>query len=456
MNSSSARLVSQPPSFFSSQVLWWLLFLFLPAAFLIGGVGWTLYYQELTNEDALAEQSGKHRVDLCIDIIHRELKSVESDLLYLSDQAALHNFLSGREDSRLELQDEYVLFCRRRGVYDQIRFLDSTGRERIRVNSNNGRPAFISENELQAKAEHCYFAQTMLLDRGQVFVSPFDLNVEYGEVERPLKPTIRFATPVYDRQGAERGILILNYLGAGLIEKLTELSPANRREVWLLNREGFYLSGPNPDDEWGFMFGHDRTFASQFPAEWQRLVSDENSQFRTQHGLFTVRALSPKEVDAPGEHGNTSSRDAQLIVVAHTAPEVLEVRTARLFRGLLLLFAVLLFVLFFLTWYLAYIAALREVHQQELAATAARLRDLSARLFTAQEDERRRVSRDLHDELGQLVTSITLDLQRAAQSNESTRRDEWIARVYKVPVSFWSTSMNFPLAYDRLSSTIWG
>ena len=26
------------------------------------------------------------------------------------------------------------------------------------------------------------------------------------------------------------------------------------------------------------------------------------------------------------------------------------------------------------------------------------------------------------------MTSITLDLQRAAQSNESTRRDEWIAR----------------------------
>src|SRR6202011_612885 len=103
------------------------------------------------------------------------------DLLYLANQAVLRSFLAARAKSRQELQDEYVLFCRQRGVYDQIRYLDTTGHERVRINYNDGRCAVVSESELQAKAGRYYFAQAMLLDRGEVFVSPFDLNVEHDQ-----------------------------------------------------------------------------------------------------------------------------------------------------------------------------------------------------------------------------------------------------------------------------------
>jgi len=48
--------------------------------------------------------------------------------------------------------------------------------------------------------------------------------------------------------------------------------------------------------------------------------------------------------------------------------------------------------------------------------------------MTAQEEERRGISRDLHDELGQVVTSVTLDLQRAAQAAEVAKKDELIER----------------------------
>ncbi len=81
-----------------------------------------------------------------------------------------------------------------------------------------------------------------------------------------------------------------------------------------------------------------------------------------------------------------------------------------------------------LAWYLAYAAVLRRDHERHLAESAAQMRSLSAQLLTAQEDERRNVSRDLHDELGQVVTSITLDLQRAAQAGDRDRKDELIGR----------------------------
>lgn len=53
-------------------------------------------------------------------------------------------------------------------------------------------------------------------------------------------------------------------------------------------------------------------------------------------------------------------------------------------------------------------AEVRERRRAEVART-----DLLRRLATAQEDERRRVARDLHDQLGQQLTALTLGLQAA-------------------------------------------
>jgi signal transduction histidine kinase len=401
-----------------------MLAVFLPVAVLAGGVVLAIYRHDLAGEEALYEQGSRHRVDLHADIITRELKSVESDLLYLADQAVLRGFLAGGPAGRKELENEYLLFCRQRGVYDQIRYLDAVGREEVRINYNNGRPAVVPEAELQPKAGRYYFAQTMRLARGQIFVSPFDLNVEHDTIERPLKPVIRFGTPVFDRGGVKRGILILNFLGANLIAKLAEGSVGFVGSVWLLNGEGFYLHGPAAADEWGFMLGHDRTFASHFPEEWPHLAGERRGQFRTDRGLFTVRALSLR-AEAP------RANSADLSIVAHVPPSVLDSRANLLLGRLLLLYGVALVLVFVLAWYLANTGVLRRDHERDLAESAARLRTLSSRLLTAQEDERRNIARDLHDELGQVVTTVTLDLQRAAQAGDPPRKDELIGRALR-------------------------
>jgi signal transduction histidine kinase len=425
-------------SIFSPRVLRRALLIFLPAALLTGSVVLALYLQDVASEHALYEQAGAHLVDLHADIIDRELNSVKSDLLYLANQAVLRDYLSRAGNDRHELEDEYALFSRQKAIYDQIRYLDASGNERIRVNYDKPNPVIVPDAELQPKGDRYYFTQTMQLARGEVFVSPLDLNIENKEIERPLKPVIRFATPVFDKDGAKRGVLILNYLGGALIDKLARVSVGFPGQSLLVNPTGYFLRGPTPEDEWGFMLGHERTFATYHPEEWERMAALSRGQFETKAGLFTFHSLSPRLLSPAGRepprstpasaHADPDAGDAGMIVISHIPTSVLDGQANQLLGRLLLLYAVVLLLLLVLASYLGHAGALRRSHEQQLAESEGRLRTLSTRLMTAQEEERRSLSRDLHDELGQVVTAVSLDLQRAAQAGSADKKDELIGR----------------------------
>ena len=406
--------------------------IFLPLSLVTGWVVLVLYQKDVANERSLHEQAGAHLVDLLGNIITSELKTAESDLLYLANQIPLRSYLEAakgkQEELQKELQNEYLLFSKQRGVYDQIRYLDASGQEKIRINYNDGKPA--PAKELQNKADRYYFWRSMRLERGQVFISPFDLNQEHGKIEEPHKPTIRFCTPVFEGKTV-RGVLVLNYLGAGLLDKLAQVSKTFPGRVLLLNYDGFFLRGPSEEDEWGFNLGHKRSFATYYPEEWKRLIQVGSGQFQTERGLFSVRGIFPggdlKAVSG-WRTGDPDAGDPSLKVVSFTPAEVLDRRSTLLLQRLLLLYGVILVVNLALAWYLAYAGAVRQKHERQLADSEARLRSLSTKLLTAQEDERRSLSRDLHDALGQVVTAVSLDLRRASQTLEVEKKNELVGR----------------------------
>src|SRR5579862_9653173 len=54
--------------------------------------------------------------------------------------------------------------------------------------------------------------------------------------------------------------------------------------------------------------------------------------------------------------------------------------------------------------------ALAEELESKVQSRTLQLRELSARLLEAQDEERRRIARDLHDSVGQVVTALSLSL----------------------------------------------
>ena len=214
---------------------------------------------------------------------------------YLSEQENLIEILSGREPHNHDhLEKDWIVFSKAKRIYDQVRWLDSSGQERVRVDFKNGRPVGVPRERLQNKGKRYYFTDTVDLHRGQVFISPLDLNVERGEIEVPWKPMIRVGTPVFDRDSSKKGIVLVNYFGHVLLEEFRSAINDHGSRLWLMNRDGYWLKGPSTDLEWGFMFQRpDKSMSKHHPDAWKRIRDEEHGQFKDDHGLWTFSTVYP-------------------------------------------------------------------------------------------------------------------------------------------------------------------
>jgi len=259
-------------------------------------IGAYLNYEQLRDEKNVLEIQAIDSLDGQAEQILSEFTHIVSDLLFLAENNELQAFLDTNHPiQQNKLVKEYYFFSRRKKLYDQIRFLDDIGMEKARVNFNAGHPAIVPPERLQNKGKRYYFKDAFFLNQEEIFVSPLDLNIEQGQIERPLKPMIRFGTPIFDKTGHKRGIVLLNYLGTRLLKKLADRAANASSDIMLLNKKGYWLKSPVLEDEWGFMYpnSNHKTFGNRYPKEWQTITQTETGQFYTRNGLFTFITIYP-------------------------------------------------------------------------------------------------------------------------------------------------------------------
>jgi PAS domain S-box-containing protein len=254
---------------------------------------------ESANNLSLLQAEQQHLIDLADAAIRQEMDSVLSDLRYLSQHNELRNYLiQANPRNRLDLAWEYLGLARQKRIYDQIRFIGLNGMEEVRINLNDGQPVIVADADLQDKHERYYFEETQWLSPGQIYVSRFDLNMEHGVVSEPHKPVIRFSIPVADDQGLIRGMVVLNYLGQRLRDRLLALQ-GRAGKVWLLDAEGYWLIGPAPEDEWGFMFPQrsQHRLAKLFPQLWQQMEAEASGVHHGASSWIRFARVFPLRMD---------------------------------------------------------------------------------------------------------------------------------------------------------------
>jgi diguanylate cyclase (GGDEF)-like protein/PAS domain S-box-containing protein len=265
---------------------------FLPvAAVLVGGA---LSYGYMEWQSRLTELYSQEytRAKLGSAALANSIEPVTRDLMYLARHSALRSAVDQPTRQNLaHLEEDFSSFAGAKQLYDQIRWIDETGMEKVRIDLRQGKAEVIAQDKLQNKAQRYYFTDTFKLNPGEVFISPVDLNIEQDKIELPLKPMIRFATPVANQQGTKRGMVILNYYGNVMLQAFAK---ASSEHGMLINKAGYWLKSPDAADEWGFMLKRpELSMAVRSPEAWQALISADSGQVTLDDGLWTWETVYP-------------------------------------------------------------------------------------------------------------------------------------------------------------------
>lgn len=253
------------------------------------------------------------------DAVTLRLNEVAIHICALARQNELQTYVAdGDVAAATGIAAEYLALVQNSNLYDQIRLLDSTGMELVRVNGNSGYPYVVGRTDLQDKSDRYYFEDTIAIEPNEIYISPLDLNVEFGEIEIPHNPVIRISTPIFDDEEEVNGIVVVNFLLNSMLERVVGSGTASAGDPFMLNAEGYWLVSSDPAKEWGFMFP-DRFYQRMsvlYPDEWHEMIVQDHNQIRTENGLFTYDSYYPL-ADFGNCHDSTSfiSRQYQEIGV---------------------------------------------------------------------------------------------------------------------------------------------
>ncbi len=254
------------------------------------------------------ESKQSYRVLWLQEAITHDLEAVISDLNFLAKHHEI--LLYTNKDKRFQLDDivnDYVLFSDQKKVYDQVRFLNAEGMEIVRVNFDGNNAFSVSKEQLQPKGDRDYFLKIKRLKSTEIFISHFDLNIENGIIDEPLKPVIRIGKPIYNVAGDFGGVVIVNYLGAELLADFQKVSTQNSQgRAMLINSDGYWLYSSDEKDTFGFMFKNksELKFSNRYKNSWTRINQKESGQFTNKNGLFTFNTVYPHQMADKVIRGN--------------------------------------------------------------------------------------------------------------------------------------------------------
>ncbi|MCG7915481.1 MAG: sensor domain-containing diguanylate cyclase [Candidatus Thiodiazotropha weberae] len=269
--------------------------IFIPATITLYGTLFYIIQQTQSQDKQIIVAREQSALKSAGDFTSTLFKDKLSDLFVLSEGEILRKYL--QNDSLLnwiELNRAFSLFVRRKPYYDQIRLINANGKEVTRVNKTSGDPEIVPKTELQDKSDRYYYQNAITLAQGEIYISPLDLNMEQGKIEKPIVPTIRFATPVYDGYGKKRGVLIINYTPIELLQKIKDIFKSLRGKVTMHNSDGYWLMGAEKEKLWGFMYSSKVTFESEEPEVWKEIKHGSNSGLiTTSTGVYIFQRAYP-------------------------------------------------------------------------------------------------------------------------------------------------------------------
>lgn len=189
----------------------------------------------------------KQEVSLRGEGVDSFLQQVSAQLLALASAPELNAFRDAvdTDDEASARASTEVALARLSGIYQhlyQIRYLSAEGQELVRVDRVEGQVRITPPDRLQDKSDRYYVRDALATPPGRIYISPLDLNVEFGRTETPERPVIRLGTVVPGTASRAPGLLIVNLHADVLLDQIQQMADARRGTAFLFDRAGHYLA----------------------------------------------------------------------------------------------------------------------------------------------------------------------------------------------------------------------
>ncbi len=231
-------------------------------------------------------------------VLIEQTNHIISDLLKISAMHELPESLRFRSPE--ELRNHFFRISHSlvkiAGAYDQIRILDPAGHELLRVNKGaNNSVIVVPDKDLQNKSDRYYYKDTLPLDPDQVLFSRLDLNIEQGKIEQPHKPMLRLSQKIVDHKGQLVGIAVINFLAKTLFDEMDNYDQKCNTHTYLADEHGFWLHGPDPADDFAFMWPgkEERAVVRRIPALAPAFAGAKSGEIVCKEGFFVFRRVRP-------------------------------------------------------------------------------------------------------------------------------------------------------------------
>ncbi|HXU94117.1 MAG TPA: EAL domain-containing protein [Gallionella sp.] len=275
---------------------------FLPAALLICTLGGIFYLNESSDDETTLLENEKDHLHAGVEAANRALLSLARDTQYLAHSQPLAKAIANPDAAMLDnTARDFAAFINAKRVYSKIRWIDETGMERIRVEWVAGNAKAVPADQAENKRQRYYVDEAMKLKHGEVYLSRLDLEIDHGQIEKPYRPVLRAATPLFGPSQQRLGIAIVTYEAQDLFQHVEEVAATGDSQWMLLEQQGHWLHSPVASDEFGFMLPDRPSMAERNPQAWKRISTAASGQFKDDAGnLWLFETILPYRAIADG------------------------------------------------------------------------------------------------------------------------------------------------------------
>lgn len=250
--------------------------LFLPLAAIASLLYWFVQGQHIQQEARALILLENTTLQAAGERFSEQLNNSARNLFVIANTPAVKRFIeSPTPENRTLIEPLFQAFAGGRPEFLQLRLLDDKGVEVVRINRSAVGPQVVEADRMQDKGDRPYFTDVIRLRPRVIWVSDLNLNEEYGQIERPLKPVLRMSMRLQSASGRDF-VLVVNLRGSLLLKGLREILGQSRGHGWMINDQGYWLVHPDASMQWGAQLNLSNRLQQVYPG-----LADALSSWRT-------------------------------------------------------------------------------------------------------------------------------------------------------------------------------